>query len=141
MTGSSSAGVHAMCDACGVGWLETPRKRPVAGRRLTYPGGLTLVMERPERSRITTIWTLGEWRCQRDGLTVQLYRKDYLTEAVTVPDDHHARECAARWLAGLPATGHARARRRHAAKKDPFPPISQTVTPGTTRAPRSDRES
>jgi hypothetical protein len=65
-----------------------------------------------------TLWTIGEWRCQRDGLILQLYRKDFLAEAVTVPDDHQARQCAARWLAGLPVGGHTLAKSRHGGKKD-----------------------
>jgi hypothetical protein len=66
---------------------------------------------------MTTLWTAGEWRCQRDGLTVQLYRKDYLTEAATVADEQHARECAAQWLAALPAAGHLPVRTSQAGKK------------------------
>ena len=105
-----------MCDACGVGWLETSRQRPVVRRRATYPGGLALVTERPEGSRMMTVWTVGEWRCQRDGLTVQLYRKDYLAEAMTARDEQHALECAAQWLAALPGTGHPSARTKHASQ-------------------------
>jgi hypothetical protein len=65
-----------------------------------------------------TLWTMGEWRCERDGLTVRLYRKDYLANSLTLPDDHHVRECATQWLAAVPTPPRAPATRRHAGKKD-----------------------
>ena len=85
-------------------------------RPTSYAGGLTLVPA-PNRPRTMTLWTLGEWRCEREGLTVQLYRKDFLTSAVTVPDDEHVRECATQWLAGVPSGRRRAPGSRHSAKK------------------------
>jgi hypothetical protein len=114
---SPNVGVHAVCDACGVAWLETPDKRAVPLRPSTYPGGLALVPAPPDRSRIVTLWTLGDWRCEREGLTVRLYRREYLANALTVPDDQHVRECATQWLAAVPSPRRPSASKRPVSKK------------------------
>jgi hypothetical protein len=114
---SPSVGIHAVCDACGVAWQETPDKRALPLRPTAYAGGLTLVPDLPDRPRTMTLWTLGEWRCEREGLTVRLYRKDYLASTLTVPDDNHVRECATQWLAGVPSRRRASGSSRHSSKK------------------------
>jgi hypothetical protein len=100
-----------------VAWLEGPDKSALPLRHTTYPGGLTLVADDESRSRIVTLWILGSWRCERDGLTVRLYRNGYLANALTVPDERHVRECATQWLAAVPSARRAAASKKHDSKK------------------------
>jgi hypothetical protein len=75
------------------------------------------VQEAPRQSRPKTLWTRGEWRCEREGLTLRLYRKDHIANALTVPDEHHARQCATQWFESVPAGRRAPAPPRLGGKK------------------------